>query len=127
MIGSKRYAYKSCSSSSSLTFVVVQGVPIRLEVGPQDLAKKQALSVRRDTGVKEAMPLENIVDTVKSLLQTIQNDMFTKAQKTYVERLKAVTKWEDVVPALDAKNVIVIPWCEEEACEDDIKERSGRA
>lgn len=43
-----------------------------------------------------------------------------------MSRLKAVTKWEDVVPTLDDKCVAVLPWCEEEACEDDIKERSGK-
>jgi prolyl-tRNA synthetase len=53
--------------------------------------------------------------------------MFTRARDEYHSRLKEVTKWEDVVPALDNKCVVVIPWCEVEACEDDIKERSGRS
>ena len=53
--------------------------------------------------------------------------MFKRAQATYFERLKEVTKWEDLVPTLDAKCVAVMPWCEVEACEDDIKERSARA
>lgn len=53
--------------------------------------------------------------------------MFERARAMYQERLVEVTKWEDVVPTLDNKCVAVLPWCEEEACEDDIKERSGRA
>ncbi|KIJ38995.1 hypothetical protein M422DRAFT_60741 [Sphaerobolus stellatus SS14] len=104
-----------------------KGVPIRLEVGPADLAKKQALSVRRDNGTKAPIPLEGIADSVKSLLETIQSDMFNRAKQAFDERLKVVTKWEDVVPTLDGKNVVVLPWCEAEACEDDIKERSGRS
>lgn len=64
---------------------------------------------------------------MSSLLDDIQNDLFTRAKKTYQERLKVVTKWEDLVPALDNKNAVVIPWCEREQCEDDIKERSARA
>lgn len=52
--------------------------------------------------------------------------MFQRAFDTIQERLKVVTKWDDVVPTLDGKNVVVMPWCEEEACEDDIKERSGK-
>jgi len=35
-------------------------------------------------------------------------------------------KWEDVVPALDNKCVVAIPWCEREVCEDEIKERSAK-
>ena len=64
---------------------------------------------------------------MSTLLEVIQKDLFTRARDTYQERLKAITKWEDLVPALDNKNVAVIPWCEREQCEDDIKERSARA
>ena len=53
--------------------------------------------------------------------------MFTRAKNAYTERLRPVTKWDDLVPTLDAKCIAVIPWCEVEACEDDIKERSARS
>ncbi|KAJ4488262.1 hypothetical protein J3R30DRAFT_3280946 [Lentinula aciculospora] len=104
-----------------------KGVPLRLEIGPNDLAKQQTLSARRDNGVKSPVALENITSTVSQLLQAIQNDMFKRAQETFHSRLKEVTRWEDVVPALDAKNIVVMPWCEREVCEDDIKERSAKA
>ncbi|KAI0944886.1 hypothetical protein AcW1_001710 [Taiwanofungus camphoratus] len=104
-----------------------KGVPLRLEIGPADLAKAQTLSVRRDTGVKAPLPLADIAAAVPRLLETIQGDMFARAQAAYFARLRAVTRWEDVVPTLDDKCVVVMPWCEEEACEDDIKERSARA
>lgn len=64
---------------------------------------------------------------MSALLELIQQDLFTRAKNTYRERVKAITKWEDLVPALDSKNVVVIPWCEREQCEDDIKERSAKA
>jgi prolyl-tRNA synthetase len=104
-----------------------KGVPLRLEVGPQDLAKQQTLSVRRDTGVKAPIPLAELATAVPALLETIQREMFERARKTYHEHIVQVTKWDDIVPALDAKNTVVLPWCEVEECEDDIKERSGRA
>lgn len=102
-------------------------MPLRLEIGPADIAKQQTLSVRRDTGAKAPIPLSDITSTITTLLDTIQKDMYAKAKATYDSRLKVVTDWKDVVPTLDAKCVVVLPWCEEEACEDDIKERSGRA
>lgn len=104
-----------------------KGVPLRLEIGPQDLAKKQTLGVRRDTGVKAPVPLADIETAVPALLETIQNEMFARAKEVYWSRIKPVTEWEKVVPALDDKCVVVLPWCEVESCEDDIKERSGRA
>lgn len=105
----------------------MQGVPVRLEIGPADLAKRQALSVRRDNGVKAPIPLDGIGAAVTTLLNVIQHEMYTRAKEVFDSRLKAITNWADVVPTLDGKNVVVMPWCEEEACEDDIKERSGRA
>jgi len=104
-----------------------QGVPLRLEIGPQDIAKNQTLTVRRDTGKKDPVSLEGLPRTVSGLLDDIQKDMFARAKGAYQERLKAITRWEDLVPALDSKNIVVIPWCEREQCEDDIKERSARA
>ncbi|KAJ3997992.1 hypothetical protein F5050DRAFT_1315722 [Lentinula boryana] len=104
-----------------------KGVPLRLEIGPNDLAKQQTLAVRRDNGVKSAVALYNIASTVSQLLESVQNDMFKRAQETFHSRLREVTEWEDVVPTLDSKNVVVLPWCEREACEEDIKERSAKA
>jgi prolyl-tRNA synthetase len=104
-----------------------KGVPLRLELGPQDLKKQQTVAVRRDSGVKAPLELGEITKTVPALLETIQSDMFKRAQEAYFSRIKPVTSWDEVVPALDNKCVIAMPWCEQEACEDDIKERSGRS
>ena len=104
-----------------------KGVPLRLEIGPQDLAKKQTLGVRRDTGVKAPIPLANVGTAVPALLETIQSEMFARAKEVYWSRIKQVTEWEKLVPALDDKCAVVLPWCEVESCEDDIKERSARA
>lgn len=118
------------STLSSMRVLIhnrLQGVPLRLEIGPQDLAKSQTLTARRDTGAKAPIPLANIESTVSTLLDTIQSDMFARAQETYFSRLREVRTWDDVVPTLDDKCVVVMPWCEAEACEDDIKERSATA
>ncbi|EIW77214.1 prolyl-tRNA synthetase [Coniophora puteana RWD-64-598 SS2] len=103
-----------------------KGVPLRLEIGPNDLAKQQTVAVRRHSGAKTPVPLADIGSTVSGLLETVQKDMYTKAKKEYDSRLIEVTRWEDVVPTLNNKCVAVIPWCEVEACEDDIKERSAQ-
>ena len=105
----------------------MQGVPLRLEIGPADLAKQQTLTARRDTGAKAPIPLADIATSVSTMLEQIQADMFKRAQDVYFSRLRTVESWENFVPTLDDKCVVVIPWCEEEACEDDIKERSAQA
>lgn len=102
-----------------------------MSVRRDTLAKQEKLSVRRDTrgdtSVKIPIPLANIAGSVGELLNTIHNDMFVRAKKNHDSHLIAVTNWDDFVPALDNKCIIAIPWCDAESCEEDIKERSGRA
>lgn len=77
--------------------------------------------------MKAPLSLTDITATVPVLLETIQADLFKRAQDAYYSRIKQIAAWDEVIPALDNKCVIVMPWCEEEACEDDIKERSGKS
>ncbi len=57
-----------------------QGIPIRLEMGPRDLAENSMMLVRRDTGEKTPMSCDNITREIPALLETIQKDMFEKAR-----------------------------------------------
>jgi prolyl-tRNA synthetase len=104
----------------------LRGVPLRLEVGPMDLAKDSTLSVRRDTGVKSPIPMANLAKDVHDLLDTIHNDMYLKAKATYDNSVVQVKEWNEFVPALNKKCLVMAPWCEAEACEDDIKASSAR-
>ncbi|CAG8718197.1 11004_t:CDS:2 [Funneliformis mosseae] len=104
----------------------LKGVPIRLEIGPRDLSKQQTLMVRRDNGVKEPIPLADLTSRISDTLKCIQKDMFDRAKKVYDDHVKLVLKWDDFVPNLDNKNFVLAPWCEEEKCEDSIKEKSTR-
>jgi prolyl-tRNA synthetase len=96
-----------------------------LDFGPKDAEKAQVFSARRDTGAKAPLALADLTKTVPELLETIQKDMFTRAKTKYDESIVVVTKWEDLVPALNAAKVCALPWCDVEACEDNIKERSA--
>lgn len=89
----------------------LKGVPLRIEYGPKDIVKKQVLSVRRDNGEKTPIPLDGLASTIQTLLDTIQSDLYIKAKKSFDEHTKIITKWEEFTPALNAKNVILIPHC----------------
>ncbi|CAE6428727.1 unnamed protein product [Rhizoctonia solani] len=103
-----------------------KGVPIRLEIGPLDLEKSSTHSVRRDNSAKTHLPLADIQTSVPALLETIQSDMYARAKATYDDRLKVVKEWSELTPTLEKKCVVVIPWCEQESCEDAIKDRSAK-
>jgi prolyl-tRNA synthetase len=110
----------------STLLIHTQGVPIRLEIGPIDLEKSSTLSVRRDTSAKAPLALADLQTTIPSLLETIQADMFARAKEVYDQRLKVVRSWSDFTPTLEKKCAVVVPWCEVEACEDAIKDKSAK-
>jgi len=56
-----------------------KGVPVRLELGPRDLAASQAVVVRRDDGSKATAPLDGLAAHLPALLETIQKDLFDRA------------------------------------------------
>ncbi|KAJ1645839.1 hypothetical protein IWQ61_010269 [Dispira simplex] len=104
----------------------LRGVPLRLEIGPKDLRSQTTMAVRRDTGSKQPVALAHLTTLVPALLEAIQGDMFRRAREDRDRNLKVVTLWEDFVPTLNRKAIILMPWCHEIACEESIKERSAR-
>lgn len=103
-----------------------QGVPIRLEIGPADLAKNETRAVRRYGGEKKQISLDGLAATIKKELEEIQAKMFADAKKTVDERLVRLETFDNFVKTLDAKNRILAPWCERIECEDSVKDRSAR-
>ena len=58
----------------------LRGVPLRIELGPRDLDKSQAVVVRRDTRAKEPVALDRLAGELTTLLGTIQDDMLAAAR-----------------------------------------------
>ena len=103
----------------------LKGVPLRCEIGPKDLDKEQCVLARRDTRKKDFVPWADCVDTVRALLSTIQGDMLASARREFEDSMVRVTEWDDFVPSLDDKKMILAPWCEEVEVEEDVKTRSA--
>ena len=59
-------------------------------------------------------------------MDQIQKDMFLKAQSERDSHLIRLETFDKFVETLDAKNIILAPWCERVACEKDVKERSAK-
>ena len=67
-----------------------KGVPLRVEYGPKDIEAHQCVVVRRDTGEKTIVPIdENISTIIDALLETIQSDLLKTAQKRLLENYRS--------------------------------------
>ena len=80
----------------------LKGVPVRIEIGPRDLASNTATVARRLTGEKAPAPLDGLTDEIVSLLATEQQAMLNQARAKRDERIADVDSVEDAaVAALD--------------------------
>ncbi|KAG0496488.1 hypothetical protein HPP92_001006 [Vanilla planifolia] len=102
----------------------MKGVPLRIEIGPKDIASKQVRVVRRDNGAKTDIPLANLVEVVNGILSNIQASLFNAAKEKRDACIKVVHTWEEFIAALNNKKLILAPWCDEEEVEKDVKTRT---
>eukprot|EP00595_Chromulina_sp_UTEXLB2642_P000775 CAMPEP_0196763590 /NCGR_PEP_ID=MMETSP1095-20130614/4390_1 /TAXON_ID=96789 ORGANISM="Chromulina nebulosa, Strain UTEXLB2642" /NCGR_SAMPLE_ID=MMETSP1095 /ASSEMBLY_ACC=CAM_ASM_000446 /LENGTH=685 /DNA_ID=CAMNT_0042117129 /DNA_START=9 /DNA_END=2063 /DNA_ORIENTATION=- len=101
-----------------------KGVPIRIEIGPRDFTQNQVRLVRRDNGFKQDASVIDLDQTIRLLLDQIQNDMFIKAKTERDSHIVTVTKWEDFVPALEKQNLVLTPFCDITEWEEKVKKMS---
>ena len=103
----------------------MKGIPIRIELGPKDLEKKQAMVMRRDLGEKQALPLSALDTKVKLLLEQMQQEMYTKAEKFLQQSIVKTENMKDAENAVNSGKIAFAPWCRSEKCEEKWKEKTG--
>uniref|UniRef100_A0A2P2MBE8 proline--tRNA ligase n=1 Tax=Rhizophora mucronata TaxID=61149 RepID=A0A2P2MBE8_RHIMU len=102
----------------------MKGVPLRIEIGPKDLANNQVRTVRRDNGAKKDISRIGLVEQVNDLLDTIQQSLYNTAKQKRDACIQVVKTWDEFKDALSQKKMILAPWCDEEEVEKGVKERT---
>jgi prolyl-tRNA synthetase len=87
----------------------LRGVPVRVEVGPRDLAEGSVTLVRRDTSEKVVVPIGEVANRVPGLLDDIQAAMFDEALARRDEGTVAVTSIDDAVEVAQ-RGFAVLPY-----------------
>ena len=102
----------------------LRGVPLRLEIGPRDLDREQAVLVRRDTGAKAPAALADLVATVRALLESVQGDMREAARaRREAHSVRGAITYDAFRELMDGEGGFVYAgWCGDAACEAAIKE-----
>jgi prolyl-tRNA synthetase len=100
----------------------LNGVPIRIEIGPKDIAKGVITCCRRDDGTKTEIPINDLDGTINALIESISDDMYVRASKKFDECVCRPDNRANMVAALEDKKMCLIPWCGCTTCEEQIKE-----
>lgn len=101
----------------------MRGIPLRIEIGPKDIEAGKCVAVRRDTREKIEIALSDIETKIPELLRTVQKEMFERAKAHRDEHIWDAHNYEELKDIAESKpGFIRGMWCEEQACEDKIKE-----
>jgi len=103
----------------------LKGIPIRIEIGPKDIAKNQVVLVRRHDQTKISIEMDSLTEKILSELKNIQKEMFDAAKKILDERVVRVSEYQQFKEELDDGKMIGCSWCGKQECEDKIKEETG--
>ena len=118
--------YSDKSAGFKFAEAEVNGVPIRIEVGPRDLDENNVTIVRRDILEKQVIKLNDVINVVTQQLEKMQSDMYEKALKNLKERTYEANTLDEVKEIMENKPGFVhAHWCGNEECELKMKEIKG--
>jgi prolyl-tRNA synthetase len=101
----------------------LKGVPIRIAIGEKDLQNNTAEVARRDEKTKEIMQLDGIENTIKTLLDSIQQNIYDKAHRFRTDHITEVDDFEAFKNILETKGgFISAHWDGTPETEEKIKE-----
>lgn len=103
----------------------LKGAPVRIEIGPKDVAIDQCVVARRDNGEKTPVSLNDIATYVPTLLERIQDQLYTEAKVYRDEHTFTVNSYDEFKQHIEQQDGFVSAhWCENMECEAIIKEET---
>jgi prolyl-tRNA synthetase len=104
----------------------LQGIPLRIELGPRDLANNACMTARRDTRVKAVLPMEGLPAAVAELLQTIQRDLLQAArERREAHSVREVISYDRFRELMEGEGAFVYAgWNGDPAVEAKVKEET---
>lgn len=104
----------------------VNGIPVRIEIGPRDLINNEVTLVRRDTSEKINVKVDEVNAKVKELLNDIQNSLYNKALENQKNKTFYAKTLKDVEDIMNKQPGFVhAHWCGNTECELKMKEIKG--
>ena len=106
----------------------IQGVPLRVELGPKDLDKDQVVLVKRLGRAKSFIPLAELETQAVTQLDELQTEMFEAACARRAAATSNVESYDEFKQKLDALGGFLLAhWCGNSACEEKIQTETKAA
>ena len=82
----------------------MKGVPLRIEIGPRDIASDSLFVARRDEDKKTSVPRAEFIEKIGEILQSIQDNLFAREKKYSDENMVEMTSKEEFYKFFTPKN-----------------------
>ncbi len=105
----------------------LKGIPLRIEIGPKDLQKKEVVLFRRDNLKKVTVKISEIKKEIPKILDDIQKSLFNKAEKLLKDNILEVKTLNELQKAIKNKKIALAPLCKSRECEDMLKYKTEGA
>ncbi len=102
----------------------MKGVPVRIAIGPRDLANGTAEVARRDTLEKNTLPLEGLAARIPALLDEIQEQIYQKALRFRDANIHKVDTYDEFKEAIEKGGFVLAHWDGTTETELKIKEET---
>lgn len=96
----------------------LKGVPLRIELGPRDIADEKVVVVRRDTGEKAFVPRIELKDHIDASLSEMETNLWKVAEEKLQASIEAIDSIDD---GKEKTGILKMHWCGEERCAQDVE------
>jgi prolyl-tRNA synthetase len=102
-----------------------KGIPLRVEIGPRDLAAQKVMIVDRLSGTKESLSIEEFCENAHKILDRFQMDLFSRALEFRKQNTFKLDDYNEFKQNVEKTGgFFLMPWCESSECEVKIKEET---
>ena len=102
----------------------LKGVPVRIAIGPRDLQNNTVEIARRDTKEKMNVSMDGLTETIQSLLEDIQNTIYSKAKAYQQNNIHVVNTWAEFEATLEKGGFVSAHWDGTPETEEKIKDET---
>jgi prolyl-tRNA synthetase len=102
-----------------------RGVPLRLEIGPRDVAGSTVMLARRTGGKKESLPMTGLATRLQEIMETMQRELLEAARaRREANSIRGATREQFLAAMQGDGGFVYAGFCGEGSCEAEIKEQT---
>ncbi|MDY6766524.1 MAG: His/Gly/Thr/Pro-type tRNA ligase C-terminal domain-containing protein, partial [Candidatus Nanohaloarchaea archaeon] len=104
----------------------LKGVPVRIEIGPDEVEADELTGVHRDTGEEERFDREDVVAHVREDLDAMQERLLQAQTEFQEANVREAETQEEIVSLIEEHGgYVTAKWCGKEACEEPVKDAAA--